>query len=96
MALTIIIKQAHTPVRADEGGSVFSCIPAGVVTAGSPTLNEQNNAKHDTAAYDKLAKIKPMYLEMREACKAKFHPHQNISVDERMVGLQIPHWNKTL
>lgn len=44
--------------------------------------------KEGTPAYDRLGKLKPVYEEIRDACKTFFHPHQNIAVDERTVALK--------
>ncbi|KAF7214334.1 piggyBac transposable element-derived protein 4 [Nothobranchius furzeri] len=47
--------------------------------------NAVNDQKKGTPAYDHLCKIKPLYTELRDACKKNYHPMQNISVDEGMV-----------
>nr|XP_055061722.1 piggyBac transposable element-derived protein 4-like [Misgurnus anguillicaudatus]XP_055061723.1 piggyBac transposable element-derived protein 4-like [Misgurnus anguillicaudatus]XP_055061724.1 piggyBac transposable element-derived protein 4-like [Misgurnus anguillicaudatus]XP_055061725.1 piggyBac transposable element-derived protein 4-like [Misgurnus anguillicaudatus] len=50
--------------------------------------DEKNEMMKETSSYEKLGKIKSMYLEIREACKKYFHPFQNITIDERMVMSQ--------
>uniref|UniRef100_A0A8D0AC50 PiggyBac transposable element-derived protein domain-containing protein n=1 Tax=Sander lucioperca TaxID=283035 RepID=A0A8D0AC50_SANLU len=45
-----------------------------------------NEERRGTGAYDRLAKIKPLYEEMRDSCRRNFHPGQEISIDERMVA----------
>ncbi|XP_063074125.1 piggyBac transposable element-derived protein 4-like [Engraulis encrasicolus] len=48
-----------------------------------PDDDAANDARRGTLEYDCLQKIKPMYTELRQACKTNFHPYQDIRVDER-------------
>ncbi|KAM9342333.1 piggyBac transposable element-derived protein 4-like [Pholidichthys leucotaenia] len=56
------------------------------LTLCSPAADKANEQKRGTEMYDRLCKIKPLYGEMREACRRNFHPDQNISINERMVA----------
>lgn len=51
-----------------------------------PDEDDVNDTKKGTPQYDRLCKIQPMYNDIRECCKANFHPYQDIAVDERMVA----------
>lgn len=46
-----------------------------------PKKDAENMEKKGTPAYDRLGKLKPVYQQIRDACKTFFHPHQNIAVD---------------
>lgn len=48
--------------------------------------DEENKAKKGTQEFDKLFKIKPLYLQTLSACWSFFHPRRELSVDERMVA----------
>ncbi|XP_076831303.1 uncharacterized protein LOC143476823 [Brachyhypopomus gauderio] len=51
-----------------------------------PKEDAENMKKKGTAEYDKLFKIKPLYMDILSACKNFFHPRRELSIDERMVA----------
>ncbi|XP_067101180.1 piggyBac transposable element-derived protein 4-like [Osmerus mordax] len=49
--------------------------------------DEANKQRIGTEAFDCLSKIKPLYHEIREACKRNYHPDQEIAIDARTVHI---------
>ncbi|XP_023253243.1 piggyBac transposable element-derived protein 4-like [Seriola lalandi dorsalis] len=50
-----------------------------------PDEDAENDKKKGTPEYDPLHRLRPLYDHLRNACKASYHPRQNVSIDERMV-----------
>uniref|UniRef100_A0A3B5PV00 PiggyBac transposable element-derived protein domain-containing protein n=1 Tax=Xiphophorus maculatus TaxID=8083 RepID=A0A3B5PV00_XIPMA len=48
--------------------------------------DEENEQKKETPHYDRLFKLKPLYDDIRVACKAHFQPMREICIDEWMVA----------
>ncbi|XP_030585237.1 activating transcription factor 7-interacting protein 1 isoform X2 [Archocentrus centrarchus] len=51
----------------------------------SAAEDDANERKRGTRKFDCLGKIKPLYTEIREACKRSYHPDQHISVLEQYI-----------
>ncbi|KAJ8367578.1 hypothetical protein AAFF_G00314670 [Aldrovandia affinis] len=82
-----------------RGGDLYSLpFPSRVMTGqrfsmilralhlSSSVEDAANEKRRGTAAFDRLSAIKPLYEEIREACKRNYHPSQTIAIDERMVA----------
>uniref|UniRef100_A0A3Q0SW17 PiggyBac transposable element-derived protein domain-containing protein n=1 Tax=Amphilophus citrinellus TaxID=61819 RepID=A0A3Q0SW17_AMPCI len=52
----------------------------------SAAEDSANEAKRGTPEFDRLGQIKPLYMEMRDACRRNYHPRRDIAIDERMVA----------
>lgn len=50
-----------------------------------PVEDAFNNSRKGTGDDDCLHRIHPLYDSLRVACRAVYHPQQNLSVDEHMV-----------
>lgn len=51
-----------------------------------PDKDVENDKKKGTPDYDPLFRLKPLLETVQNACKAFYHPRQNLSVDERVVA----------
>ncbi|XP_038820023.1 piggyBac transposable element-derived protein 4-like [Salvelinus namaycush] len=56
-----------------------------------PAEDEENDKKKGTAGYDRLMRIKPLKDQILAACRAFYHPFQNLSIDERAVRSKARH-----
>ncbi|XP_041647296.1 piggyBac transposable element-derived protein 4-like [Cheilinus undulatus] len=61
--------------------TILSCLHL-----NDPAVEAANEKKKGTLKYDRLCKVKPLYEQILEACYTFYHPHQHISIDERMVA----------
>uniref|UniRef100_A0A3Q1B481 PiggyBac transposable element-derived protein domain-containing protein n=1 Tax=Amphiprion ocellaris TaxID=80972 RepID=A0A3Q1B481_AMPOC len=59
---------------------------AGNMHISDPADDVINDGKKGTDDYDCLYRIRPLYDSLHVACKAVYHPRQELSVDERMVA----------
>lgn len=50
--------------------------------------DEENNRLKGTAGYDRLFRLKPLMDQLSLACKAYYHPYQNLAINERMVAMR--------
>ncbi|XP_045891389.1 piggyBac transposable element-derived protein 4-like [Micropterus dolomieu] len=51
-----------------------------------PEKDVENDRKKGTPDHDRLFRLKPLLDTIKHACKAFYHPRQNISIDERTVA----------
>uniref|UniRef100_A0AAV2LPJ5 PiggyBac transposable element-derived protein domain-containing protein n=1 Tax=Knipowitschia caucasica TaxID=637954 RepID=A0AAV2LPJ5_KNICA len=50
-----------------------------------PEVELENDLKKGSPEHDRLCRVRPLYERLLVACQAHYHPHQHISIDERMV-----------
>uniref|UniRef100_A0A3B3S5R5 PiggyBac transposable element-derived protein domain-containing protein n=1 Tax=Paramormyrops kingsleyae TaxID=1676925 RepID=A0A3B3S5R5_9TELE len=55
------------------------------VHLSDPDEDRQNDAKKGTSDHYRLFRIKPLMYTIQNACKALYHPHRCLAVDEPMV-----------
>ncbi|KAJ8363311.1 hypothetical protein SKAU_G00121420 [Synaphobranchus kaupii] len=51
----------------------------------NPMEDVHNDRKRETPAYDRLFRLRPLLDQIVAACRAFYHPHQAVAVDERIV-----------
>ncbi|XP_041939676.1 piggyBac transposable element-derived protein 4-like [Alosa sapidissima] len=51
-----------------------------------PAADKVNDQLRGTPMHDGLCRLKPLQEQILTACRAYYHPHQNLAVDERMVA----------
>ncbi|XP_049899075.1 piggyBac transposable element-derived protein 4-like [Epinephelus moara] len=51
-----------------------------------PEKDAENDRKKGTPEYDRLFRLKPLMDTFKDACRAFYHPRQNLSIDTRMVA----------
>ncbi|XP_063065572.1 piggyBac transposable element-derived protein 4-like [Engraulis encrasicolus] len=51
-----------------------------------PAVDAANDQLKGQPGHDGLCRLRPLHDDLLTACRAYFHPLQNLSVDERMVG----------
>ncbi|KAF7651626.1 hypothetical protein LDENG_00108350 [Lucifuga dentata] len=56
-----------------------------------PEEDSTNDQLKGTPDYDALFRIKPLQDQILEACKAYYHPFQQMAIDERMVAMKGHH-----
>ncbi len=56
-----------------------------------PAANLLNDQLRGQPGYDSLFHLKPFQDQILTACKAYYHPYQNISIDEYMVATKARH-----
>ncbi|KAJ8353661.1 hypothetical protein SKAU_G00212280 [Synaphobranchus kaupii] len=54
-----------------------------------PAADILNDQLRGQAGYDGLFRVKPLQDQILTACRAFYHPHQNLAIDERMVATKV-------
>lgn len=103
MALVIFMGVVECSAFSDywRGGKLYSFpFPRRVMTSkkffrmcealhlSSSEVNAVNKQRRGTAAFDRLGKIKPLYEELRDACRRNYHPCQEIAIDKKTVAFK--------
>ncbi|KAJ8353412.1 hypothetical protein SKAU_G00209790 [Synaphobranchus kaupii] len=58
------------------------------------TADVINDQLKGQAGYDGLFRLKPLHDQILTACRAYYHPHRNLAIDERMVASKARHGMK--
>ncbi|KAJ8381070.1 hypothetical protein SKAU_G00018480 [Synaphobranchus kaupii] len=58
------------------------------------TTDAINDQLKGQAGYDGLFRLKPLHDQILTACRAYYHPHRNLAIDERMVASKPRHGMK--
>ncbi|KAL2087426.1 hypothetical protein ACEWY4_016254 [Coilia grayii] len=65
-------------------GHRFEAISASLHMS-DPDVTARNDRLRGQPEYDQLCRLKPVLNDILDACRAYYHPYQNLAVDERMV-----------
>ncbi|KAJ8287215.1 hypothetical protein GJAV_G00048980 [Gymnothorax javanicus] len=75
--------------------SVMPCYRYDAISAclhmSDPAQDAQNDQQRGQPGYDALFRLKPLHDQILSACRAHFHPHQNITIGEHIVGSRSHH-----
>lgn len=75
--------------------SVMPCYRYDAISAclhmSDPAKDSLNDQQRGQPGYDALFRLKPLHNQILSACRALYHPHQNITIGEHNVGSRSHH-----